>query len=158
MLTDPTFKGEKGKDTVQGILSLYDIDVRVLFNTGSTHSFVAPRVVCYIPIPRTLLLYYLIVSTPRNVELVCSEVYKDCKIMVHDKELPGNLVVLDIKDFNLNLGMDWLFQHYAKVNYRHQVIHFELCQQLVIIYRGIKPMSSILMISVMKAEKLVRYG
>ena len=80
--------------------------MRVLFDTGSTHSFVTPQVVCHIPILRTLLPYYLIVSMRGNVELVCSEVYRDCKIMVHDKELLGNLVVLDIKYLDLILGMD----------------------------------------------------
>ena len=90
--------------------------------------FVAPRVVCHIPIPKTLLPYYLIVSTPGNVELVYSEVYKDCKIIVHDKELLGNLIVLDIKHFDLILGIDWLFQHYSKVDYQHKVIHFEFPQ------------------------------
>lgn len=116
-------EAEKGKDTVQGILSLYNIDVRVLFNTGSTHSFVAPRVMCHIPFSSTLLPYYLIVSTSGGVELVGSEVYRDCKIMVHDKELPGDLIILDIHDFDLILGMDWLSRHYAKVDCRCKVIH-----------------------------------
>ncbi|XP_052174731.1 uncharacterized protein LOC127789782 [Diospyros lotus] len=90
--------------------------------------------------------------------MVGSEVYRDCKIMVHDKEFPGNLVVLDIKDFDLILGMDWLSQHYAKVDCRHKVIHFELPHQPIVVYRGIKPMSSTPLISVMKAEKLMRHG
>ncbi|XP_052210449.1 uncharacterized protein LOC127813488 [Diospyros lotus] len=153
-----TAEAEQGKDTVQGILSLYDIDVCVLFDTGSTHSFVAPRVVCHIPISSTLLPYYLIVTTPGDTKMVGSEVYRDCKIIVHDKEFPGNLVVLDIKDFDLILGMDWLSQHYAKVDCRHKVIHFELPHQPIVVYRGIKPMSSTPLISVMKAEKLMRHG
>ncbi|XP_052181900.1 uncharacterized protein LOC127794693 [Diospyros lotus] len=153
-----TTEAEQGKDTVQGILSLYDIDVCVLFDTGSTHSFVTPRVVCHIPISSTLLPYYLIVTTPGDTKMVGSEVYRDCKIMVHDKEFPGNLVVLDIKDFDLILGMDWLSQHYAKVDCRHKVIHFELPHQPIVVYRGIKPMSSTPLISVMKAEKLMRHG
>ena len=77
-------KVEKENDIVQGILSLYDINVCVLFDTGSTHSFVAPRIVCHIPFSSTLLPYYLIVFTLGGVELVGSEVYKDCKIIVHD--------------------------------------------------------------------------
>ncbi|XP_052197391.1 uncharacterized protein LOC127804559 [Diospyros lotus] len=151
-------EAEKGKDTVQGILSLYDIDVCVLFDTGSTHSFVAPRIVCHIPFSSTLLPYYLIVSTPGGVELVGSEIYRDCKIMVHDKELPGDLIILDIHDFDLILGMDWLSRHYAKVDCRCKVIHFESPHQPVISYRGIKPMSSTPMISAMKAKKLMRHG
>ena len=36
---------EKVNDTIQGVLNLYDVDVHALFDTGSTHSFFAPRVV-----------------------------------------------------------------------------------------------------------------
>ena len=64
----------------------------VFYLTLAPHSFVAQWVVCHIPIPKTILSYYFI--------------YRDCTIMVHDKELPRNLVVLDIRDFDLILGMD----------------------------------------------------
>ncbi|XP_052182009.1 uncharacterized protein LOC127794798 [Diospyros lotus] len=96
---------------------------------GSTHSFVAPKIVCHIPFSSMLLPYYLVVSTPGGVELLGSEIYRDYKIMLHDKELPGDLIILDIHDFDLILGMDWLSRHYAKVDCR-----------------------------LMKAEKLMRHG
>lgn len=38
------------------------------------------------------------------------------------------------------------------------MIHFELSQQSVIVYRGIRPMSLIPMISIIKVERLVRHG
>ncbi|XP_052191886.1 uncharacterized protein LOC127801065 [Diospyros lotus] len=151
-------EAKKGNDNIQGILTLYEIDVHALFDTGSTNSFITPRVACHIPVLKVSLSYYLIVTTPRNTELVGSEICRDCKIKVHDRELPGDLVVLDIKDFDLILGMDWLSRHHAKVDCYGKVIHFELPQQATIVYRGIKPMSSTPMISVMKAEKLVHHS
>ena len=81
-------------------------------------------------------------TTHGNAELEGSEIYKDCKIKVYDRELLGNLVVLDIKDFDLILDMDWLSKHYAKIDCCRKVIHFELPQQTTIVYRGIKAMSS----------------
>ena len=50
---------------------------------------------------------------------------KDYKIKLHDKELRVDLVVLDIRDFNLILGMNWLSQHHAKVDCRRKIIYFE---------------------------------
>ena len=55
-----------------------------------------------------------------------SEVFRDCEIKVHDKELIGDLVMLNIKDFNLILSMYWLFQYYAKVDCQRKIIHFKL--------------------------------
>ena len=63
--------------------------MRALFDTGSTHSFIAPRVVCHVSVPKVSLSYYLIMTTPGNTELVGSEFCRDCRIKVHDRELPG---------------------------------------------------------------------
>jgi len=124
---------EQGNEIIQGILSLYGVDVRVLFDTGSIYSFIALHVICHVSIPTTIFSYYLVVSTPRDAVLVGSEVLQNCEIKVYEKECPSNLVVQGIKDFDLILGMDWLSRHYAKVNYRRKVIHFELPQQPVIV-------------------------
>lgn len=43
-------KVEGGNETVQGILSLYGSDIRALFDIGSTHSFIAPGVLHFVPI------------------------------------------------------------------------------------------------------------
>jgi len=67
---------------MQDILSLYGIDVCVRFDTGSTHSFIAPQAVCHIPVLKIILPYYLIVTTLGDMVLIGSEVFKDYKIMV----------------------------------------------------------------------------
>ncbi|XP_052197291.1 uncharacterized protein LOC127804467 [Diospyros lotus] len=76
---------EKGNEIVQGILSLCGMDVRVLFDTGSTHSFIAPHMVCHVPIPKTSLPYHLAVATPGGLVLLGSEVLRNCEIMVGDR-------------------------------------------------------------------------
>ncbi|XP_052203095.1 uncharacterized protein LOC127808566 [Diospyros lotus] len=118
-------EAEHGDDTIQGILSLYGVDVRVLFDTGSTHSFISPLVVYHIPTPRIPLSYYLVVSMLGGKVLIGGEIYKDCEIMVDEQIVLGDLVALDIEDFDVILGMDWLTRHYAKVDCRRKVIQFE---------------------------------
>ncbi|XP_052197332.1 uncharacterized protein LOC127804502 [Diospyros lotus] len=151
-------EAEQGSGTIQGILSLYDHDVRVLFDTGATHSFLAPHAMCYIPHSWIALPYHLIVSTPGDRVMVGREKFENCEIGVHDRKLLGDLIILDISDFDLILGMDWLSRHYAKVDCRKKTISFEIPLQPVLIYRGVKPVSTIPMISVMKVEKLLRDG
>ena len=80
----------------------------MLFDIGSTHSFITPHIICHVPIPRTILPYYLAMSTLGDTVLVGSEVLQNCEIKVYDKKYPGNLVVLGIRDFDIILGMDWL--------------------------------------------------
>jgi len=93
---------EEGNEIIQGIISLYGVDLRVLFDTDSTNSFIASHVICRVPLPRTILPYYLVLSTPGDVVLMGSEVLQNYEIKV----CSANLMVLGIKDFDLILGMD----------------------------------------------------
>jgi len=49
--------------------------------------------------------------------MLSREMFGKCEIEVHDKKLLGDLVILDVKDFDLILAMDWLSRHYARVDY-----------------------------------------
>jgi len=73
--------------------------------------------------------------------MVAREMFENYEIRVYDKKLLGDLVILDVKDFDLIFGMDWLSQHYARVYCQYKIIDFKLPQQLVHIYRGVKPMA-----------------
>ncbi|XP_052206788.1 uncharacterized protein LOC127811118 [Diospyros lotus] len=86
------------------------------------------------------------------------EVVLDCEIVVCERVMPGDLVVLAIQNFDLLLGMNWLSRHYAKVDCRHKGITFEPPDQLEIMYRGVKPVVATPMILVMRAEKLIQQG
>ena len=78
------------------------------FDIGSTHSFITPHVMHYVPIPLTPLSYYFSITMPSGTILLGSKVVGECEIGVHDQVLLGDLVVLAIKDFDLILGMDRL--------------------------------------------------
>ena len=109
MFVPTAAEAKGGNETVQGILSLYGSDVHVLFDTGSTHSFIAPHVLHLVPIISCSLPYVLSVTTPGGTMLLGDTVVRDCQIVVHNRVLKGDLVVLAIQDFDLLLGMDWLY-------------------------------------------------
>ena len=54
--------------------------------------------------------------------MVAREMFENYEIEVHDKKLLGDLVILDVRDFDLILGMDWLSRHYARVDYRRKIL------------------------------------
>ena len=47
-----------------------------------------------------------------------------CLVLVEGRELPVDLVLLDVVNFNVILGMDWLSHHYATLDYRSKVVIF----------------------------------
>ena len=95
-------------------------DARVLFDPGATHSFItsvfASKVVCQ----PSRMLYSLSVATPLSEELEMNVFFPSCPVLVEGRELPVDLVLLDVIGFDVILGMDWLAQYYATVDWRRK--------------------------------------
>ena len=93
---------------VTGNISVCYCDARVLFNPGTTHSFItsvfASRVACQ----PSRMLYPLSVVTPLSDELESDVFLPSCPVLVEGRELPADLVILDVISFDVILGMDWL--------------------------------------------------
>ena len=79
-----------------------------------------------------LLLKTFSISTPVGDSILDERVYRDCTIFSNNKSTMPDLVELDMVDFDVILGMDWLHACYASVNYRTRVIKFQFPNDLVI--------------------------
>ncbi|WRX17578.1 Reverse transcriptase domain - like 10 [Theobroma cacao] len=62
----------------------------------------------------------VIVHTPLGEQLVRNTYYRDYDIKVGEEEFKGDLISLEIWDFDLILGMDWLSTHRAKLRIKEQ--------------------------------------
>ena len=69
-------------------------------------------------------------STPFGATLPSGEVmYSDkilraCPIVVDDRELIADLIVLDMNDYEIILGMDWLSKYFAKIDCKKKIVIF----------------------------------
>ena len=48
--------------------------------------------------------------------LVSDRVIRDSKVMIGGQEFPADLAALDMRDFDVVLGMDWLSRHRATLD------------------------------------------
>ena len=55
----------------------------------------------------------LVVTTPLGEQILHTSVFKGCEIVVESVVLKANLIPLEMSDFDVILGMDWLFNHRA---------------------------------------------
>ncbi|GJT57108.1 putative reverse transcriptase domain-containing protein [Tanacetum coccineum] len=97
--------------TVSGTLYMYGRDVFVLFDTSATYSVVSLAFFKHIKVPFTLLDYALSISTPMKNNVVIGHEYRDCPLRFNDNIHSANLLPLEMSDFDIILGMDWLTQH-----------------------------------------------
>ena len=58
----------------------------------------------------------LIVATPMRVSIVTSKMLRDYLVMIGYREMLIDLVLLDLQDFDVILGMDWLASYHAFVD------------------------------------------
>ena len=48
--------------------------------------------------------------------------YKNCPIVIHDREFSADLIAQPFREFDLILGMDWLSKHRAIIDYDKQTV------------------------------------
>nr|GEX71355.1 hypothetical protein [Tanacetum cinerariifolium] len=102
-------------NTVSGTLLRNDRAMFVLFDTGATHSVISITLAKYINIPPTLLNFTLSISTPMKGLVVIKHEYQNCLLRFDDKICSANLFSLDMHDFDIIMGMDWLTKHRATI-------------------------------------------
>ena len=91
---------------VAGTLLVCYFNARVLFDLGASHSFVSPIFASRMRWKPSKLLIPLSVVTPLSDELETNIVFPSCPVLVEGRELLADLVLLDVTDFNMILGMD----------------------------------------------------
>ncbi|XP_073222488.1 uncharacterized protein [Cicer arietinum] len=100
----------------------------------------------------------LVVATPVGGNLLIKLVYRSCDITIDDKVLPVDLVVIDLIDFDVILGMDWLAFHHATLDCHNKVVKFEIPGQLVFSLQGERCWVPHNQISALTTSKLMRRG
>ncbi|TYK12237.1 pol protein [Cucumis melo var. makuwa] len=124
-------EAERAGTVVTGTLPILGHYAFVLFDSGSSHSFISSVFIQYVGLDVEPLGSVLSVSTPSGEVLLSKEKIKACRVEIANHELDVTLLVLDMQDFDVILGMDWLSANHA---------------------------STVLVISAMKASKLLSQG
>ena len=93
-------------------------EARVLFDPSASHSFVLPVFASRMEWQPSKMLFSLFVTTTLSDELETDISFPSCPVLVEGRELFTDLVLLDVIDFDVILGMDWLARHYATLDCR----------------------------------------
>ncbi|XP_027109335.1 uncharacterized protein [Coffea arabica] len=143
-------------EVVEGTIPVFHRFAKVLVDPSATHSFVNPNFMCGIDIKPASLPYDLEVSTPTgDHRLITSMVYEDCEIWVGEKKLPGDLISLSIKGYDVILGMDWLVRYNAQLDCKKKVVEFRIPGKATLRLDKRGRLASSALISGIRARKLL---
>ena len=96
---------------------IFGTPTRVLFDFGSSRSFVSFSFALHAKRELTPLKNKLVVTTPLGKQILRNTIFKSCEVLVKGVALKANLIHLEMYDFDMILSMDWLSTHHALVNY-----------------------------------------
>src|SRR5574338_643466 len=110
----PTAAGKR-KTVMEGSLLIQSIPVRVLFDTGASHSFISQYLIDRLCLEPTYLITSLRVANPiggyATLGMRCDQLELD--LLGH--KFACSLYVYDFVDFRIILGMDWLRKYEARI-------------------------------------------
>ncbi len=98
--------------------------MHALIDPSVSHSFVNPDIVLTLGLVVSSLECLLLVSGPKYDLLVIGMICYACPVMFKDRYFLANLVVFELIDFDVILGMDWFSANYATLDYRSKIVEF----------------------------------
>ena len=96
-----------------------------LLDPGSSFSYVTPLIAVNFKMSPEIIPKPILVSTPVGDSIIAQKVYKKCPIILHHRVLLADLIELDMVDFDVILGMDWLYSSYASIDCRTRMVKFQ---------------------------------
>ena len=149
---------ETSPSVVSGTLVITNQPAQVLFDSGSTHSFISHSFARRLNMIPETLDFELSVDTPSGHVLCTDKVYKSCNVLVSGRELEANLVLLDMYEFDVILGMDWLSIFHASIDCFGKKVVFRIPGQAEFVFEGDRVVRPPPLVSAMQAKRLLRKG
>ncbi|XP_070003336.1 uncharacterized protein [Nicotiana sylvestris] len=98
------------------------------------------------------------VANPIGESLLVEYVYRTCQIQVEGRDTLADLIVLDMIDFDMLVGMDWLSSYYAIVDCHANIVKFEIPNEPSFIRSGNQVPETCKIVSFMKAQRILKKG
>ncbi|KAA0046085.1 pol protein [Cucumis melo var. makuwa] len=151
-------EAEKAGTVVTGTLPVLGHYALVLFDSGSSHSFISSAFVSHAHLEVEPLHHVLSVSTPSGECMLSRETVKACQIEIAGHVIEVTLIVLDMLDFDVILGMDWLAANHASIYCSRKEVTFNPPSMASFKFKGGGSKSLPQVISAIRASKLLSQG
>ncbi|XP_052172232.1 uncharacterized protein LOC127788161 [Diospyros lotus] len=107
---------------IEGTLFFSNTPVHALIDPGATHSFVSHASVEGLKLEPRELGYQMVIATPMGSTLRTTVGCRGCIFNMGGENFKIDLVVLDIQDFDIIIGMDFLSLHEAKIDCKSKTV------------------------------------
>ncbi|XP_022883457.1 uncharacterized protein LOC111400270 [Olea europaea var. sylvestris] len=106
---------EENSNVIAGILLISDTPAYVLFDSGATHSFISTSFIAKSSINCDKSKSTLEVSISSGRTLNIDQFARLVNLKIEGKTFEANLYMIEMKDLDVILGMNWLGYNYATI-------------------------------------------
>ncbi|XP_070022022.1 uncharacterized protein [Nicotiana sylvestris] len=143
---------------ITGIISVGDRDALVLFDPGSTYSYVSSLFAHFLVISPEPLGTPVHVSTPMGDSVIVNRIYRSCVVIFYGLETRSDLLLLDIINFEVILGMDWLSPYHVVLDCHAKTVLLVIPGLQRLEWKGSTVDTPSRVISFLKAQHMVKNG
>ncbi|XP_038889237.1 uncharacterized protein LOC120079128 [Benincasa hispida] len=130
----------------------------VLFDSGSSHSFISAVFMRHAMLNSKPLQFLLSISTPSGEIMLATEKVKTCQVEVANRVLDVTLIILDMHNFDVILDMDWLATNHASIDCSCKEVIFNPPTGASFKFKGVGTVVLPKVISTLKASRLFDQG
>ncbi|XP_070025891.1 uncharacterized protein [Nicotiana sylvestris] len=127
---------EASPNVVTGILTVQSHDVYARIDPGSTLSYVTPFVAMEFGKEPEQLHEPFSVSTSVGESILAARIYRSCVVTVCGRDTRADLIKLGMIDFDVIMGMNWIYSCFAKLDCRTRTMRLELPNEPVVERKG----------------------
>ncbi|XP_075483566.1 uncharacterized protein LOC142523719 [Primulina tabacum] len=129
-------EADDANDVVAGTIFVNEMPTYVLFDSGATHSFISKRFTKKLGLTPELLVEPFRVATPTSKTVETHRVHRKCKICINEHLFQAELIQLNMVEFDIILGMDWLARNNVMVDCKGKSVRLRTPNQKEVVYHG----------------------
>ncbi|XP_070023193.1 uncharacterized protein [Nicotiana sylvestris] len=143
---------------ITGIISICSRDASVLFDPGSIYSYVSSLFAHFLGIPCESLGTLVYVSTHVGDSVIVDQIYRSCIVTFFGYDTRADFLLLDLIDFEIILGMDWLYSYHAILDCHAKTVTLVMPKLPRLEWKGSPISAPSRIISFMKDQHMVEKG
>ena len=142
-------------DVVTGMILVFDRDAHILIDPGATQYFISMGFISNVNVESQPIDCSIVVSLPTGDSRLAESVYMDSRVIIGGQEFLADLILLDIHEFDVILGMDWLSRHHATVDCYRKEVRLRKQRKTEVVFYGLRKTLPNSIMTAMKASKML---
>ncbi|GMI90052.1 hypothetical protein HRI_002674500 [Hibiscus trionum] len=151
-------EGRNDTDVIAGTFTLQSLSLLSLIDSGSTHSYILREHAQLLGLPVESFDVGMRVTSSFGETVVTRKLYRRCPLEVQNHVFLVDLIELPFYGFDVILGMDWLVEHRAVVDFENKRVSLKLADdyEVVVVGENVKFLTNV--VSSLEASRMLRQG